>query len=485
MAACGGIQSGVPDGELALASVNPVVYDGWQSGSAAFECAQLPVSYDGAYKVDDAAPNGTWAVGTYGSITISNSDGERFDWSATFPVGAVIVKAGQGANVWFYDPAATSDTGLYAYQNKEVSHVTFCWDYALDVTKTATTRFKRTYHWDIDKTADQSALTLALGQQLLVNYEVTVSVTGSTDSHWGVSGDIVIANHTPFAYTVTDVADVVSPDIAAGVTCPSATPFTLASGASVTCTYDVDLPDGDDRTNTATVSYEKDVADAPALTAVGTAGVLFGSTPTWVYDGCVDVTDDQYGDLGTVCFEDAPKTFEYAMNVGPYATCGMYEFVNVASFVTSTTGATDSASHTIAVDVPCIVGCTLTQGYWKTHSEFGPAPYDDAWLNVGPLGASTPFFSSGKTWYQAFWTAPAGNVYYQLAHQYMAAKLNVLNGAASTPAVDTALASAETFFGANAPTATLTRAQIHQLRNLASLLDQYNNGLIGPGHCSE
>ena len=24
-------------------------------------------------------------------------------------------------------------------------------------------------------------------------------------------------------------------------------------------------------------------------------------------------------------------------------------------------------------------GCTLTQGYWKTHSENGPAPYDDNW----------------------------------------------------------------------------------------------------------
>jgi hypothetical protein len=86
-----------------------------------------------------------------------------------------------------------------------------------------------------------------------------------------------------------------------------------------------------------------------------------------------------------------------------------------------------------------------------------------------------------------FGTPPAGNVYYNLAHQYMAAKLNVLNGAATTPEVDAALAYAEAFF------AKYTPAQAKMLKGSAksavganaSLLDKYNNGLIGPGHCDE
>ena len=45
-------------------------------------------------------------------------------------------------------------------------------------------------------------------------------------------------------------------------------------------------------------------------------------------------------------------------------------------------------ARTVDVDVPCLGGCTLTPGYWKTHSEFGPAPYDDNWANL-PNGAST------------------------------------------------------------------------------------------------
>ena len=37
----------------------------------------------------------------------------------------------------------------------------------------------------------------------------------------------------------------------------------------------------------------------------------------------------------------------------------------------TTNGDTGSASWTIDVTVPCAGGCTLTPGYWKTHSSFG------------------------------------------------------------------------------------------------------------------
>lgn len=131
-------------------------------------------------------------------------------------------------------------------------------------------------------------------------------------------------------------------------------------------------------------------------------------------------------------------------------------------------------------------GCTLTPGYWKTHSEFGPAPYDATWAEL-PQGASTPFFLSGKTYHQVLWTPPAGgNAYYILAHAYIAAKLNKLNGADFTDA-QAAFDAATTVFD------TYTPAQIGALRGaarnpivaLAQTLDDYNNGLIGPGHCSD
>ncbi len=132
-------------------------------------------------------------------------------------------------------------------------------------------------------------------------------------------------------------------------------------------------------------------------------------------------------------------------------------------------------------------GCTLTQGYWKTHSEFGPAPYDNTWALLSG-GASTSFFSSGQTWYQVFWTAPSGNAYYILAHQYMAAKLNVLAGADPTAAT-AALNSATTLFNTYTPAQIAALSGSSSLRKqfigLATTLDNYNKGLIGPGHCED
>jgi len=137
---------------------------------------------------------------------------------------------------------------------------------------------------------------------------------------------------------------------------------------------------------------------------------------------------------------------------------------------------------------PPPAGCTYTQGYWKTHSAYGPAgPADGTW-DLLASGPDTPFFLSGQTWYEVFWTSPSGNAYYNLAHQYMAAKLNVLNGADPTDAAS-AIASAEALFG------TYTPAQIGALKgnnslrqqflSLAGTLDYYNMGLIGPGHCDD
>jgi hypothetical protein len=129
-------------------------------------------------------------------------------------------------------------------------------------------------------------------------------------------------------------------------------------------------------------------------------------------------------------------------------------------------------------------GCTLTQGYWKTHSSYGPAPSDPNWSLVG--GPDAAFYFSGKSWHELFWTPPAGgNAYIQLAHQYMAAKLNILSGASTTPAVDAAITWAEAFFNnaANTPSTSYTNAEKQVIRGYASTLGSYNEGLIGPGHC--
>ena len=349
------------------------------------------------------------------------------------------------------------------------------------VTKTASPSFTRTYSWTIDKTADQAALTLSRGQQFAVGYYVVVDATFG-DSDWAVSGDIVINNPTDSAVVIVGLEDVVS-DITATVECGVTLPYELPPGGTLTCTYSASLPDNSTRTNTATVT----LADGTVYTA--SAIVDFSTAAVNEVDECIDISDTYAGSLGSICYSDGPpKTLFYSRWIGPYDVCGDYSVVNIADFVTNDTGITGSDSWTVAVSVPCTGGCTLSPGYWKTHSEHGPAPYDYTWSMLAG-GANTPFFLSGQTYYQVLWNdSSGGNAYYILAQAYIAAEMNFLNGADPT-------AAQAAFDEATSLLQTYTPDQIAALKGkspvrqtficLAEILDDYNNGLIGPGHCSE
>jgi len=115
------------------ASVAPTTIDPWSN--LAFEKPYTDL-YDYSYKFDN------WADQTYpytfvythegNTITITSEDGYCFDWTATKPVGAVIVKAGTKAYLYEYEPQVLSDTNLCAPDGKEVSHVTFAWNIEIE-----------------------------------------------------------------------------------------------------------------------------------------------------------------------------------------------------------------------------------------------------------------------------------------------------------------------------------------------------------------
>ncbi len=196
-------------------------------------------------------------------------------------------------------------------------------------------------------------------------------------------------------------------------------------------------------------------------------------------DECVNVFDTLKGFLGTICDD---KIFSYSMQIGPYDSCGIYTVENTATFVANDTGKSSSASWTVNVHVPCEGGCTLTPGYWKTHSKYGPAPYDDTWFM---RGEDTMFFLSGQTWYRVLWTVPQyGNSYYILAHAYIAAYLNGLNSA-DTSAINNQLAHAVQLLSLYKPMDKLSKTVRTDFIDTAYVLDQFNNGYIGPGYCSE
>jgi len=125
------------------------------------------------------------------------------------------------------------------------------------------------------------------------------------------------------------------------------------------------------------------------------------------------------------------------------------------------------------VPVATTSGCTYTQGYYKNRG-----------ASLLPTGN---FYSSGQTYLGVLQTAPKGNAYYILAHQFIAATLNAKS--ASVPAgVQTALTQTAAYFAAGGVTPSTPYSATYtkdKLTGWADLLGSYNEGTIGPGHCGD
>ncbi|MDX1450621.1 MAG: hypothetical protein R3246_16350, partial [Acidimicrobiia bacterium] len=308
----------------------------------------------------------------------------------------------------------------------------------------------------------------------------------STDSNWAVDGVITIDNPAPFTATITDVSDEISGTGPVPVDCGVTFPYDLEAFGTLECTYGSSLPDGTTRTNTATATTTGVVGSGSGMASVDFSTATIDET-----DETISVNDPFGGGyLGDVTAPEPQGDIDFTYThwiVADDLDCGRNEVVNTATFTTNDTGTQGSDSWTIVVEVTCSNTCTLTQGYWKTHSDLGPAPYDDNWANL-PNGAATEFFDTGHSWYEVFWTPPkGGNPFYILAHQYQAAYLNMLNGSSVPGDVAIALSEAATLLDANdsPPKINKKSSDGEDALALAGILAAYNEGLIGPGHCSE
>jgi hypothetical protein len=453
---------------------------GTPSGPSPSNAATWPASptlVNDTINVDDTN-GGSWAFNSGGSVS----------YDKTFAPIA------RGTAV-YNNTATIRETG----QTDSASVTVNC--YVLVVTKSVNTSLTRTYNWTIDKSADQSSLTLAPNQVFSpVNYSVKVDAT-PTDSDWGVSGLITVGASGPIPATINKISDVVSDAIQADVTCGVELPYTLDEYMSIECSYTAALPDAANRTNTATAtlqnySYDSEMNATPSGTtdfsSVAEPVNFAGATVNKV-DESIDVSDTYTGSLGTVTsgVDTIPKTFTYSRTVGPYTASGDYTVDNTASFVTNDTEATGSDSWTVNVNVPSL-GATLTIGYWKNHAGFGPqndmvtallpiwlgTSFDKSFLVTNPALAVQYLSFSGSN--DVF---DASNGINKLYAQLLAAKLNIKNGADDS-AVAKTIAAADAFLETHDSTSwsALTKKEKNQVLIWATTLDNYNNGIIGPGH---
>jgi hypothetical protein len=201
----------------------------------------------------------------------------------------------------------------------------------------------------------------------------------------------------------------------------------------------------------------------------------FTGTPVWIVQGNAgDFTLGQaqwqaiqLGELFDESGVSADNTNEleagtqYAVRVyaidGAGAAASPY---SATVFVTTTAAATN---------------CTFTIGYWKNHPGVWP---------VTSLTLGTVNYSAAQI--LAILNEPAGgNGLLILAHQLIGAKLSIANGADPT-AANAAIASADAMIGGLVvPPIGSDALSAASVTSLASSLDDYNNGIIGPGHCAE
>jgi hypothetical protein len=129
----------------------------------------------------------------------------------------------------------------------------------------------------------------------------------------------------------------------------------------------------------------------------------------------------------------------------------------------------------------CSGTCTLTQGYWKTH---GPIPLGNN-TNTWPV-TSLMLGTVSYTDLQLlsiFNTPPAGNGLLSLAHQLIAAKLNIIRGADDSAIAATIIAADTLIDGLVVPPVGSGSLNPSATSALTDALDDYNSGLTGPGHC--
>jgi hypothetical protein len=131
-------------------------------------------------------------------------------------------------------------------------------------------------------------------------------------------------------------------------------------------------------------------------------------------------------------------------------------------------------SETMSVtSAPLAQNCTYTQGYWKNHTGVWPVIS----LTLGSVNYTAAELL-------AIFNQPAGgNKLVILAHQLIAAKLSIANGADPSAASATIAAADALIGGLVVPPVGSDNLPSSPATGYANTLDDYNNGLIGPGHC--
>jgi hypothetical protein len=248
----------------------------------------------------------------------------------------------------------------------------------------------------------------------------------------------------------------------------------------------------------------------------GASGAPAGFSVQWMLQSELDANGgmwplDSYVDasLGSFCkasFSGKASGYNYAVGAGQSSTvtvgdviydtpgassacentplhCGERYAFRAFAHATNTLNRSAFSNTTTCSTIACTTddGCTYTQGYWKSH---GPIPLGNN-SNQWPVTS----LALGDTTYSdldllsILNTPGAGNGLVTLAHQLIAAKLNVANGA-NDSAIAATIAAADALIAARiVPPVGTGSLSNGSTSSLIAALTSYNEGATGPGHC--
>jgi hypothetical protein len=165
--------------------------------------------------------------------------------------------------------------------------------------------------------------------------------------------------------------------------------------------------------------------------------------------------------------------------------CGTDYVFRAFAHANSSLARSDFTANTTCSTISCDNDegqCTYTQGYWKTHGPIPTGNNVNEWPVTGLTLGSVAY--TDLELQSIFDTPAAGNGLISLAHQLIAAKLNVANGAADTDIAASIVAADALIGGLVVPPVGAGSLSSAATSALTTALANYNEGLTGPGHCN-
>lgn len=345
----------------------------------------------------------------------------------------------------------------------------------------ATTQFVRTWDWSLEHGLFGEAFETRSASGASVRAWLRAWTDDGTDTDFGVRAHLRLLNPHP-----ARALELASSGLVLGVAPHPA----YADGASIGAGQDgvldleVALAGREEGAAVARVGYvtyrfaPDGSASALGVMEMEASVALAFDEPSTEIDAGAWLGDTLVGDLGQAHADDGEVLVEYLVPLDSAAECGTSWVEGTGRLRTFDTDTLRMAPYRVRVDVDCgeLAGCTRGRGYWIRHRD------DAAWGAV-VAEASAWFSPRGRSIRDVLRSTPRRDPYWKLAAAWIIARLNQHAGADAS-VVEAELAAAARLLDQNAhPTRCETPTA--EWRRLAEVLQDFNEGRIGPGACKD